>query len=63
MARNVYGIDLGTYEIKVYDKKRTPYGRKRMSLQSPIRKQFLLSVMKHMKCMKKPREIYRLCFL
>ena len=22
MARNVYGIDLGTYEIKVYDKKK-----------------------------------------
>lgn len=21
MARNVYGLDLGTYEIKVYDKK------------------------------------------
>ncbi|MEG2483484.1 MAG: rod shape-determining protein, partial [Lachnospiraceae bacterium] len=22
MARNVYGLDLGTYEIKVYDKKK-----------------------------------------
>ena len=22
MARNVYGLDLGTYEIKVFDKKR-----------------------------------------
>ena len=21
MARNIYGLDLGTYEIKVYDKK------------------------------------------
>ena len=22
MLRNVYGLDLGTYEIKIYDKKR-----------------------------------------
>ena len=33
MAGNIYGLDLGTYEIRIYDKKREPdtageeYGR------------------------------------
>ena len=30
MFGNIYGLDLGTYEIKVYDKKRTQYGKKKM---------------------------------
>ena len=30
MARNVYGLDLGTYEIKVYDKKMKKSGKKKM---------------------------------
>lgn len=32
MLGNVYGLDLGTYEIKIFDKKRTEYGRKKMPL-------------------------------
>lgn len=29
MARNVYGLDLGSYDIKVYDKKKTQSGKRR----------------------------------
>ena len=25
MARNVYGLDLGTYDIKIFDKKKRPH--------------------------------------
>ena len=29
MARNVYGLDLGTYEIKIYDKKKDEIRREK----------------------------------
>ena len=29
MARNVYGLDLGTYEIKVFDKKKDSIWREK----------------------------------
>lgn len=30
MARNVYGLDLGTYDIKIFVRKKTAYGMPRM---------------------------------
>ena len=30
MARNIYGLDLGTYEIKIFDKKKYGSGGKKM---------------------------------
>lgn len=30
MARNVYGLDLGSYDIKVYDKKKIRSGKRKM---------------------------------
>ncbi len=30
MARNVYGLDLGSYDIKVYDKKKDTIWKEKM---------------------------------
>ena len=30
MARNVYGLDLGSYDIKVYDKKKDTIWKRKM---------------------------------
>ena len=32
MAGNVYGLDLGTYEIKVYDKKKDAIRREKVAI-------------------------------
>ena len=34
MVKNTYGLDLGSYEIKVYDKKKDTIWKEKMSLRS-----------------------------
>lgn len=53
MFGNIYGLDLGTYEIKVYDKKRMPYGEKKIQLLLQMKMRFFLWVTRHMRCLKK----------
>ncbi len=40
MFGNIYGLDLGTYEIKVFDKKQDKICRERELLQLKIKKYF-----------------------
>lgn len=53
MFGNIYGLDLGTYEIKVYDKKKMPYGEKKIQLLLQMKMRFFLWVTRHMRCLKK----------
>ncbi len=55
MARNTYGLDLGSYEIKVYDKKKDTIWKEKNVIAIKEIRRSLLSVMRHMKCMKKHR--------
>lgn len=40
MARNVYGLDLGSYEIKVYDKKQDAVWKEKAVIAIEDRKYF-----------------------
>ena len=63
MARNTYGLDLGSYEIKVYDKKeRYDLERKRCNCDQRQVRRFSLSEMMHMACMRKHRTTLMLYF-
>ena len=54
MARNVYGLDLGSYDIKVYDKKKdTIWKEKNVHLKTIVTVIFLRLVMMHLVCMGK----------
>lgn len=53
MSRNIYGLDLGSYEIKVYDKKQKTIWREKMRLHLRMKRKFLQSEMRHMRCMGK----------
>lgn len=67
MARNVYGLDLGTYEIKVFDKKKDSIWREKNVIAMKDKK-YIFSVgdeayeMRHMRCMKSRPTIFRSYF-
>lgn len=62
MFGNIYGLDLGTYEIKVFDKKQDKICRERDVIAIKIKKIFLRSVTKHMKCTRRLLMISKLSF-
>lgn len=62
MARNVYGLDLGTYEIKVFDKKKDSIWREKNVIAMKDKKYIFLSATRPMRCMKSRRTIFRSCF-
>ena len=54
MARNVYGLDLGSYDIKVYDKKKdTIWKEKNVIAFKDNRDRDIFAVMMHLVCMGK----------
>lgn len=57
MLGNIYGLDLGTYEIKVYDKRKIRFGQRKMPLPLRTKTLFFLWVMRRMRCTKKRRII------
>ena len=61
MFGNIYGLDLGTYEIKVFDKKQDKICRER-DVIAIKNKKFLRSVTKHMKCTRRLLMISKLSF-
>ena len=52
MARNVYGLDLGSYDIKVYDKKKDTIWKEK-NVKTIVTVIFLRLVMMHLVCMEK----------
>ena len=60
MARNVYGLDLGTYDIKIFDKKKDRIWHAKNVIAMKDKK--FLSETMLMRCMKRLREIYRSYF-
>ena len=54
MARNVYGLDLGSYDIKVYDKKKDTIWKEKNVTGIAI---FLQLEMMHSVCMEKHHPI------
>lgn len=62
MARNVYGLDLGTYDIKIFDKKKDRIWHAKNVIAMKDKNIFFLSETMLMRCMKRLREIYRSYF-
>ena len=60
MFGNIYGLDLGTYEIKVFDKKQDKICRERDVIAIKNKKN--ISVTKHMKCTRRLLMISKLSF-
>lgn len=57
MFRNIYGLDLGTYEIKIYDKRRDRIRSAKNVIAIRDEKDILRSEMRPMQCMKAPENI------
>ena len=53
MARNIYGLDLGTYEIKIFDKKKVRIWREKNVIAMKDKK-YIFSV---------GNEAYKICLL
>lgn len=55
MARNVYGLDLGSYDIKVYDKKKDTIWKEKnvIAFKDNRDRDILRLVMMHLVCMGK----------
>lgn len=53
MFGNIYGLDLGTYEIKVYDKKKNAIWREKNTIAIANEDEIFLWVTRHMRCLKK----------
>lgn len=62
MARNIYGLDLGTYEIKIFDKKKVRIWREKNVIAMKDKKYIFPSEMKRIRCMKKHRRMLRSFF-
>ena len=62
MARNTYGLDLGSYEIKVYDKKQDTIWKEKNVLAVQDKKKLLQSVKMLIRCMKRLHRILKLHF-
>ena len=62
MARNIYGLDLGTYEIKIFDKKKVRIWREKNVIAMKDKNIFFPSEMKRIRCMKKHRRMLRSFF-
>lgn len=62
MARNVYGLDLGTYDIKIFDKKKDRIWHAKNVIAMKDKKYIFLSETMLMRCTKRLREIYRSYF-
>ena len=52
MARNVYGLDLGTYDIKIFDKKKDRIWHAKNVIAMKDKKYIFLSETMLMRCMK-----------
>ena len=62
MARNVYGLDLGTYDIKILIRKKDRIWHAKNVIAMKDKKYIFLSETMLMRCMKRLREIYRSYF-
>ena len=60
MFGNIYGLDLGTYEIKVFDKKQDKICRERDVIAIKNKKNIFAT--KHMKCTRRLLMISKLSF-
>lgn len=62
MFRNIYGLDLGTYEIKIYDKRRDRIRSAKNVIAIRDEKDILRSEMRPMQCMRRHLRIFRWYF-
>mgnify|MGYP000205284163 CR=1 FL=1 len=62
MARNIYGLDLGSYEIKVYDKKKDTIWKEKDVIAIANKKEVFAVGTRLLKCMRRRRPTYRWCF-
>lgn len=63
MAKHIYGLDLGSYEIKVYDKKQDTIWKEKNAIAVKMTKKSLPSVMMPTVCMRSLPLVFRLHFL
>ena len=62
MARNIYGLDLGSYEIKVYDKKKDAIWKEKDVIAIANKKEVFAVGDEAFEMYEKARPIYRWCF-